>query len=86
MYKENRYFFGQSSITPILDGSSFCCNEILGIVKYKRNMLAKYGKWKTERYDAVQYKAICKGSYRNYLNNGNPKGNRPDRDYFEIVK
>jgi hypothetical protein len=88
MWKGYRKFIGISGIFDVFSSSSWSCNEILKIVKYKEANLAKIKPFvmTAKNLPAFSYAPALKGRYKHYYDNGKEKVRGMDKRYFEIMQ
>jgi hypothetical protein len=88
MWKGYRRFWGIKGIFDVFTSSSWACNEIMKIVKYKEANLARIKPFVTsaKNLPAFSYAPAHKGRYKHYFDNGKEKQKGIENRYFEIMK
>jgi hypothetical protein len=88
MWKGYRKFWGISGIFDVFTSSSWSCNEIMKIIKYKEANLAKIKPFVTtaKNLPAFSYAPALKGRYKHYYDNGKEKIGGMEKRYFEIMQ
>jgi hypothetical protein len=74
-------------ILDIFGSSSWSCNELLKIIKERKNELESIKAFNLEKaeYEAFSYAPVRKGSYRRHYNNGSP-ATANKQEYWEIME